>query len=206
MTQRILAVGCSFTAGYELTDPLQAWPYLVADQLGGSCCNLAQPAAANAHIVRTIAEQINHYDTFLIGWTGYDRLEFADDLGIWSTWPGRPAQAGDRALVSRYLTLNHDVNYLYRSYLTSVIAVQSMLALAGRRWVMIDAFLNDEDPGRLDPVNQDLVSQIAWSHWVPGNMYRWTQHLDHGPGGHPLQQGHQLTSEIIYENALHLRR
>jgi hypothetical protein len=201
MTLRIAAVGCSYTWGSELSDSSQAWPAVVARALGTTCDNFALPAAGNQHILRTVAEQVGHYDLWLIGWTGYDRTEFRDSEGRYTVWPGRPRPAaGGRRLIATVYTADADLAALYHDYLVCVAAVQALLISQGAAWVMLDAFLNSEDPFRAAPENQALIRQIRtdrWVDWPGGNMRRWTDPLPKGPGGHTLTEGHALTARKV---------
>lgn len=199
------AVGCSYTAGWELADADQAWPCVVARRRGHALVNFARPAAANDHIVDTVAREAGYYPVWLIGWSGYDRVSFSDDQGEFSVWPGRPRpDSGPRRTLATWFTAEADLTWLYQRYVTQVLAVQALLQAAGADWVMLDAFLNDEAAERLSPRVQPLLQQIDRTKWVPGNMRRFTDHLPKGAGGHTLTAGHELTAERVLAHAPHI--
>jgi lysophospholipase L1-like esterase len=73
----LYTIGDSFTYGDELPDRSKAWPCLVAEELGYTVDNLAQPGASNDYIVRTTVEYLDTHtpDLVIIAWTTPDRLE-----------------------------------------------------------------------------------------------------------------------------------
>ena len=87
--KKLLAIGDSFTYGDELTDRTDAWPYLLGKKLGYNVTNRGVRASGNTKMVRSLVEEnINDYELVVIAWSGFDRIEFADECGIWETWPG----------------------------------------------------------------------------------------------------------------------
>lgn len=72
--------GDSNSAGAELNDPTQAWPCLLAKQLGLTLVNNAKSGGSNPRILRTIDNFTTHADTkdvfVVIGWTSWEREEW----------------------------------------------------------------------------------------------------------------------------------
>jgi hypothetical protein len=75
---------------------------------------------------------------------------------------------------------------------------------------MLDAFGNHLDSRRNNLQNLDLVQQINTDHflgWPNESMMEWTKNcptgdlwpIPTGPGGHFLDQGHQIVAEKIYK-------
>lgn len=207
----ILAIGDSFTYGEELDDLSKAWPSVLAKKLNSAVTNLGVPGSSNCKIVKNLIKQdISQFDLVVVGWTLFDRIEVADELGIYDTWPGGQrkkyrAEAPWRAQIIDYITLHHNDTYLYRQYLTYVILVQAFLEKNNINYVMIDAFGNNESLERINPQNQDLVRQVnpnTFLGWPNETMLTWTRHLEFGPGKHFLDQGHNIVAEKIHQHLI----
>jgi hypothetical protein len=82
------------------------------------------------------------------------------------------------------------------------VLTQHYLKLHNKKYVMLDAFGNHEDPGRTDSANQDLISKIDTTYflgWPDETMQEWTEHLPKGPGTHFLGQGHLEVAKKLFE-------
>lgn len=205
----VLTLGDSFTYGLELDDLTKAWPYLLAQKLECAVTNLGVPGSSNCKIVNTLVRQdISKFDLVVIGWTCFDRIELADEIGTYDTWPGAQRQAHRdqapwRANIIDYITLHHDDNHLYRQYLTYCILAQSFLEHSQKSYVMMDAFGNNESPQRTSHLNQDLHGKILTDKflgWPNETMLSWTKNTKFGPGKHFLDQGHAIVAEKIYQH------
>lgn len=199
---RLLTVGDSFTYGEELDDLTNAWPNLLANKLGFALTNLAKPGSGNTSMIRTCIEQVNNYDIVIIAWSHWARIEFADDYGIYDTWPGHRGvtfigDIGFRNELLQYITCNHSDDYLYNQKLINVILLQNYLKTNGKKYIMIDSF------GKHIPnSNQDLVKQLDSTYypgWPNKTMMDWTYGCPKGPGGHFLEAGHQRVADKINE-------
>ena len=93
--KKLLAIGDSFTQGSELKDfnmttpSAVSWPYLLGNQLGYDVVNRGVVGSGNIKMVRTLVEEnINKYDLVIIAWSGFDRIELADEYSVWGTHVG----------------------------------------------------------------------------------------------------------------------
>lgn len=201
---RLLTVGDSFTYGEELSDLTLAWPYHLSKKLGYSVTNLAKPGSGNTRMVRHAIEQVNNYDMIIIAWTHWARTEIADEGGYYDIWPGcspKPHREHNpwRSDLVEYYTRHYNDEYLYRQYLLNIILLQSYLSKNNKRYLMLDAFANNQYRGR--KVNKDLIDQIDTSYfigWPTDSMMEWTYGCDQGPHGHFLDLGHLRVAEKIY--------
>ena len=205
---KVLALGCSFTAGTELDDYDLAWPKVLANKTNLSITNLGQFASSNTKMVRRVVENLNNYDAFIIAWSHYARTEFADEHGVYDVWPARQTpefkQSSHRYDLIRYLTLHEDDNYYYRQYLIDILLVQSFLTLHNKKYLMLNSFGNDAVKTNR---NQDLVNQIntdLYLGWPNQTMMDWTYGSPQGANGHFLEQGHEIVADKIYEYIRHL--
>ena len=136
MIKNILAVGDSFTYGEELDDVNNAYPYVLARQLGANITNLAKPGSGNTRMVRYIIESISKnkdIDLVIIAWSSAGRMEFADACGPYDIWPGYSGnmfRAGGqewRMELLKYINTHHNTSYIYEKYLLDIIMIQSFL-------------------------------------------------------------------------------
>ena len=216
--KKLLAIGDSFTYGEELADINNAWPYVLGHKLGYEVTNLSKPASSNYRMLRCLLEEdINKYDLVIIAWSIFDRLEVADEIGIYDIWPGGKRtlyrnQASWRGDFINYLSRHHNDDYLYRQYLMNIIYAQSYLKSNDKKYILLDAFYNHVDQRRFDPKNNDLINKIDTTHylgWPDESMMEWTKGLPtgdlwaipRGPKGHFLEEGHQIVAEKIYNKA-----
>lgn len=216
--KKLLAIGDSFTYGEELSDINNAWPYVLGNRLNYEVINLGKPASCNYRMIRCLIEQnIKDFDLVIIAWSHFDRIELADELGIYETWPGgerklQRTQGPWRGTIIDYISRHHDDDYLYRQYLSYIILAQNHLKANGIPYLMLDAFGNHQDSRRFSQKNKDLVSQIDIQYyvgWPNESMMEWTEGLPtgdrwpilKGPGGHFLEEGHQIVAEKIYNKA-----
>lgn len=211
---RLLTVGDSFTYGEELTDRSVAWPFLLGQKTGYEVTNLGQPASGNSRMVRTVVEEIDQHDVFIIAWSHWGRIEFADDHGIYDIWPGCNKAAFQhiphRAQLIDYISHYHNDRYLISQFLLNIIILQNYLSQKNKRYLMLTTFGNinllSQTDGRLRRLVKngelsDLLNQIDTRYYVgwPETMMEWTARCAQGPCGHFLEEGHQIVSEKINE-------
>lgn len=204
---KLLTVGDSFTWGSELADQRQAWPYLLAEQIGYSVDNLAVPGTGNTRVTRTVVENFEDYDLIIVAWSHYGRLEFSDDYGVYDTWPGHrgitfTGEVAHRKKLLDYINRHHNSRYLYKQYLVNVLLLQSFLKQHNKKYVMLDTF------GNLDKRKEfyNLTKQVDSTNylgWPDETMMEWTDGCAQGPSGHFLGEGHRQVANKIYE---HIRR
>jgi hypothetical protein len=207
---KLLTVGDSFTYGEELNDRNLAWPNLIASQIKYNLTNLAEPGSGNTRIVRNLIEHIENYDMVIVAWSHFARMEFADDYGIYDTWPGHTGilfkdSLSYRTKLLEYIGRHHNDSYLYRQYLINVILVQNYLKANNKKFIMLDAFGNNRTVGR--NLNRDLTDQIdkeLFLGWPNKSMMEWTHGVANGPNGHFLEDGHKIVADKIYEYIRHL--
>jgi lysophospholipase L1-like esterase len=209
MKKQLLTVGDSFTYGDELKDCYQAWPYGLADRLDYEVHNMGQSGAGNASILRRTLEElaVNHYDLVVIAWTSPGRIEWKDDIGIaYNVWPGYPHTAPLfqdhpwRTDLLNYISQHHDSAYLYQQYLIQVISLQSYFKANNINYRMIDVRHNDYYRKVGAEMHEQLAKQIhaeMFIGWTKFGMVELTKDCAHGPGGHPLEKGHERIANEI---------
>jgi hypothetical protein len=204
---KFLAVGDSFTFGEELSDVTDnvtsskfAWPELLAAQLGWEVTNLAKPASGNSRMVRNVVNEIDNYEVFIIAWSHWARIEFADDIGIFDIWPGCSALPHEHSGPHRknaidYITRYHNDDYLIKQYLLNVELLETFLKYHKKKYIMLSAF------GFPIRTTKTFTNYLGWPNET---MMEWTYRTPQGPGGHFLEQGHVIVANKINEYIRHL--
>ena len=204
---KLLAVGDSFTYGEELSDLNNAWPYLLGNKLGYTVDNFAKPGSGNARMIRHAVEQINNYDLIIIAWSHFARTELADENGFYDIWPGcdvfpHKEFSSWRSEVINYYSKHHNDQYLYNQYLINIILIQQYLKFNNKKYIMLDAFGNNNY--RKNNTVVDQIDPIYYIGWPTTTMMEWTHGCPKGPGDHFLEQGHEIVADKIYEHIRHL--
>ena len=209
---KLLTVGDSFTYGEELSDLNNAWPYLLGNKLGHTVDNLAKPGSGNTRMIRHAVEQINNYDLIIIAWSHFARTELADENGFYDLWPGcsvlpHKESSPWRSEVINYYSKHHNDQYLYNQYIINVVLLQNFLNTNNKKYIMLDAFGNNNYRKNKYKKNNTVVDQIDSAYyvgWPNEGMVEWMGDCPKGPGGHPLELGHQRIAEQINEHIRHL--
>jgi hypothetical protein len=206
----IHAIGDSFTYGDELPSQDLAWPTLLAKKINKDVINLGKPATGNRRMVkRAIDAAINSSEIIIIGWSDCNRQEFADDVGIYDIWAGRNYQAFQlqdpthRINLIKYMTAYDTPEYYYADWLRQVVLIQSLCKLHKIPCVMFIACGANTSHKQYHHKFKNLVDAIDHSMFVDGmftSVAEWTYKTPHGPNGHPLEAGHEIIANKIYEH------
>lgn len=206
----IYAIGDSFTYGDELSSQDFAWPMLLANKLSTPVINKGRPATGNKRIVkRAIDAVLDHSELIIVGWSDCNRQEFADDIGIYDLWAGRNWRAFQiedpthRINLIKYMTAYDTPEYHYADWLRQVILIQSFCKLHNVACVMFIACGAHNSHKQYHQKFKKLVDAIDQTMFV-GDMFtsvsEWTFGTPHGPNGHPLEAGHEIIADKIYEH------
>lgn len=210
---KLLTIGDSFTFGWELPSQDFAWPTLLANKLSWDLTNLGEGASCNQKMMRKLLmAPIEEFDLVIILWSHFDRFEIADDVGIFDAWPGGNRtlfrnEAPHRPIIIDYWNKHYNDDYAYRQYLMNIILAQSYIKSHGKKYIMADAFGNHKDPGRYAESNQDLLKRIDsynFLGWPTETTFEWVGSVPWGPGGHYLEEGHQIVAEKFYQHIVKL--
>jgi len=206
----IHAIGDSFTYGDELQSHEHAWPSVLAKKIDKDIGNLGKSATGNTRIVkRTIDAVIDKSEMIIIGWSDCNRQEFADDIGIYDIWAGRNYRAMQthdhthRIDLIKYVTAYDNPEYYYSNWLRQIILVQSLCKLHQIPCVMFIACGSNKNHLQYYKKFSKLLNAVDQSIFVD-NMFtsvnEWTYGTAQGPGGHPLEAGHEIIANKIYEH------
>jgi lysophospholipase L1-like esterase len=205
----LFTVGDSFTYGEELEHPEQhAWPVLVAKELGYDLINRGRPAASNDYMIKEVIKSVtkNRPDLVIVAWSSAGRTEFSDHLGVYSVWPGSnlnvwnaPELAHRKQLV-KYITVYNNLQHEYRRWLRNVVLLQSFLRDQSIDYRFVNTFDNLIRGNKYiawSPEYTQLIDTDKFIGWPNTGFMEWAYGTPHGPGGHPLEEGHQLIAENI---------
>jgi hypothetical protein len=219
----LVANGCSQTRGAELADPeTQAWPALLARELGIPHLNMARDGSSNRRIVRTtvarlplICEEarVSPQEVLvLIAWTHTVRHEFHvpgkrpeptahhavdhnwEDIGPWRQ------QAGHRQSRAFYDHLWSDEGQIANLFLDWLLLDRYLQQMG---YIARYAFAGPESP-RVVAAAQWFTRQLPVDTTFGGippqpgmSFLEMVKGRAHGPAGHPLEDSH-----IVFAGAL----
>jgi lysophospholipase L1-like esterase len=215
----ILAIGDSFTFGAELPDvPTTlglsgrhfwneqtlasidvktsqfAWPELLAKKLNQKVNNLSAVGGSNDRIFRIAVNEssLSRYDLVICAWTSLGRLD------LW--FNGEECMISPNVPVWPWVKIYYSDHYNklqeQQKWLSQLICLQSYFQQKNQKYIFVNALKNNIDPGYNHLVQQlDPRYFVNWS----GSFWNWCKDLPCGPGGHFLEEGHQLVAERLYK-------
>jgi hypothetical protein len=207
----IYCIGDSFTYGEELPNrEADAYPYILGRMLSKDVVNLGKPATGNYRIVKRAMDIVLEKKPSLvvIGWSDPARQEFADDISISDLWAGRDYRrmqtcTDHRMDLIKYMTAYDVPGYYYAKWLRQIILLQTFCRANEVRCVMFSA-CNAEDWNRsYISKHEQLAKHVdatTYLGWPLSGSTEWCFKRPHGPGGHPLEEGHQIIANQIYEH------
>jgi hypothetical protein len=230
---KVLVVGDSFTAGDELPDYRAvsghrdvtskfAWPALLANNNSWTVDNFGKGGASNDRSIRVVFDEINkNYDLIILAWTTYDRFEISktnnqslakpiETINVNFNVAQKMTPKLDWA-VEFYLHHN-DRFYNYQKWLRQIIMMQSYLKQIGQKYLFCNTFgimsdLREDAYNDFMPKLEYLTKQVDGKYyigWPDMGMLDWMGDCSKGPGGHPLELGHQRIAERINEHIRYL--
>jgi hypothetical protein len=178
----ILVNGCSFTTGEE--SPV-AWPSLITGSI-----NIATAGAANDYIVRTTVEYVNNnpVEQVIIAWTSPHRIEIS---GKQLT----PTSSRKYGAVVDEVFKDWDYNWAWSKFITQINLLDRYLIDIPH--VFVSAFEIQTWATPTDKIE-------CYLGWPNEGLVEWIGDCPKGPGGHPLELGHQRIAEKINEHIRNL--
>jgi lysophospholipase L1-like esterase len=184
----ILVNGDSFTAGEE--SPI-AWPSLISNTI-----NLATPGASNEHILYSTMDyllkmQLAPYPPkyAIIAWTSPNRISVCEK----HLTPSSGAKYG-QTLVDEVFR-DWDEKWARERFLYQQHLLGTWLERMQIKYLYVSTFdIQTWATGNLD----------NWLGWPNEGIVEWMGDCPKGPGGHPLELGHQRIAEKINEHIRHL--
>jgi len=181
----ILVNGDSFTAGEESS---VTWSSLIANTV-----NIATSGASNDHIISGTVYYIQTMplpDYVIVAWTSPDRI----DISGKHLTPTSQTRYGE-VLVNEVFK-DWNANWARVKFLTQVDLLHGFLENKNIPHVFISTFdIQTWAQGSMDNF---------WLGWPNEGIVEWMGDCPKGPGGHPLELGHQRIAEKINEHIRHL--
>jgi len=148
---KLLTNGCSFTHGWELSDPKKSWPHVLGNNISADTTNLAMGGASNARIFRTTIEYLNTNlppDLVVIGWTVFSRAELSYHQGTYLRLTSKNCMPDtkeiqdydDFANIHRlWTTALYNPYISYRDWLHTVVHLQEYFKTKGINYLFFSA-------------------------------------------------------------------
>ena len=182
----ILVNGCSFTSGDESSI---AWPSLISDTV-----NIAQSGASNDYILRSTVEYVeshNNVETVIIAWTSPHRIE----IGKKHLTASSQRKYGN---IVDVVFKDWNKDWAFDKFLTQIKLLAVYLKGNGIRYLFVSAF------DIQDMANHSIVPPYNYLGWPHYGLVEMMGDCPKGPGGHPLELGHQRIAERINEHIRNL--
>lgn len=177
----ILVTGDSFTFGEELPNNKDSWPMLLGIS---DVINRAGPGYSNDAIVKAtvIAVENRKIDYVIVAWTTPNRIE-VNGQHLTPTSHRKYGSICDQV----FLDWNED--WANTKFLTQVVLLDSYLRQRNIPYLFVRTF---------------DVPEVDFGAWAKGQIVEWMADCPKGPGGHPLELGHQRIAERINEHIRNL--
>ena len=181
----ILVNGDSFTAGEESSI---AWPRLIPNAV-----NIATPGASNDHIMSSTVfytQAVTQPDYVIIAWTNPDRIDISGKH-LTST---SQARYGDTLVNEVFKDWNS--NWARTKFITQVDLLHGFLESKNIPHLFVSTF--EIQTWAQGPMDDFYLG------WPNEGLVEWMGDCPKGPGGHPLELGHQRIADKINEHIRHL--
>ena len=197
----ILTLGDSFTWGEELDNRIeQAWPYLIARQFDKRLNNLAQSSASNDRILRLAVEETiqRRYDLVVVVWSDQNRLE------AWSEADNqiKCVNVHNNFLpwIQDYYKYSYNDDYNLEKKSLQILLLQQHFKMINQPYL----FANVSGRQMSYRKNLDKFGYIwkqydlsCFMGWYDGGLVEWAHDCPRGPGGHPLELGHERIADQV---------
>jgi hypothetical protein len=210
----ILAVGCSFTAGAELPNPAtSAWPNLIGKLNNRTVKNLGLGGASNDRTFRLVVEETaqQRFDLVIVQWTEPSRIE------IWNERIHQLVDVNVGKLYSRlpgfgwldtYYQYHYSDLHAHKKWAIQILSLQGYLKSIEQPYVMVSLSGLDQPlyTGAWNNIKYlwDRVDEKYYPGWPFEGLYMWQGDCPRGPGGHPLELGHERMANKINEHIRNL--
>jgi len=206
----IYCIGDSFTYGDELVNRHEsAWPVLIGKKLNRPVTNLGKSATGTHRTVRRSMDCVFKGDAELIivAWPTYDRSEFFIDNKIKNIWAGRNYKNmvdDTTKQIYKITTAEHSYEmdlWMYRAWLRNIILLQTFFQKHNQRYLMLQVHQHIPNPNPAEANNTDLLEHIDTTYFPTWGVHFGLLYNDapKGPNHHPLEEGHAIIAEKIYE-------
>jgi hypothetical protein len=186
-----------------LTPSQSAWPALLGKLLNQDVVNLSLIGGSNDRVFRIAMTEsmTQQYDLIVCAWTAVARFDFY--------YQGRelPFTANCSWVIDQhpwlrnYLTDHYNEEQMLERWIAELVALQSYFKFKGQEYL----FLNSTNQWhQLDQpkYRANFTNNIDADRYILEDIHSITRDLPRGPGGHTLEQGHELVAQRVYEHLL----
>ena len=215
---KIVAGGCSFSAGFNIDDPQnKAWPALLSKKFKMPTINLSLQGVSNDYIFNSIIDYFacnpeeKTNSLVILGITSYIRQEFFHAFRR-RTLTLIPDQYFKDESASEFIKLffeNHyDDLYYYKKFLRNLIMIQNYFSRQNIQYIMFDAVSNNFDSIiKLDDTALKLKTQINDIFYLWMGKKSMSDFIAYAPegmlkDGHPSDLGHITMTNVLYDSII----
>jgi lysophospholipase L1-like esterase len=211
MKNKLLTIGCSFTAGDELPDAnTQSWSALLANKLNLELNNLGRSSGSNDYIFRTAVEETltTKYDTVIVQWTEPSRMEFWYYYKPLTISPRMTSpHPGEFDWVTTLYKKHYNDAFRYKKWCCDMLALQGYFKSINQRYLFVNlAGLKSYYEKYYNELSHlwDKLDTEYYVGWPEDGLLEFQGDCPNGPGGHPLELGHERIADKIYEHIRNL--
>ena len=200
---RLIAAGCSFIYGNELSDVGEhaaqpsrlSFSALLAQQHGLEYVCLGVPGGGNDTAVRRVVETVTGQDEIvLVNWTFADRHEFYFENEGW-----RNIIPSKNTFCKEFFTSVQPEYSVYHK-VKNIVFLSNYLDKKGVPYVYTFADMKLHYNTTAARILADEIDTTRCFYWSEdANFLGWAKQLDYaiGPGSHPLDAAHAKSAELI---------
>lgn len=223
---KILAIGCSLTAGEELPDVDDikfevgqehqkffltselAYPSLIAKTYNAELTNLSMNGGSNGRIFRkAMSESSRHnYDLIIIGWALYQRLDFQYNGTDYPLSVSDPDMENRFPWLKEFYANHYSGTSMIELWLAFIVSLQNHFKFKNQKYLFLGVDVLNQDEKLLFPELVNEVDQTYYLGWPDEHLGGANTPKDNiGPKGHPLEKGHQVIAEKIIDKIKELK-
>ena len=207
---KLLVIGDSFTHGLELPDcPMHdgsvtsapskfSWARLLANDLNADLVNLSIPGGSNTRIFRLAMDESikNSYDLVICQWTEIARIDWQKNNKDYPVSANSIWLHKQEPTIKDYYKNFYNDNHSMQTWLTQVVALQNHFKQRKQPYLFVSmqGFKNISDRFQHIAECVDPEQYIGWPH---EGFTEFMGDCPKGPGGHPLELGHQRIAEHV---------
>ena len=195
----ILTLGDSFTYGEELDDLNQAWPHLLGRMFNRQVTNMGIPSGSNDRMFRLAISMtsVTHYDLVVVAWSDASRFEVrnGDRIECMNHSRLRPDW-----LVEFYKH-GYDDRLAHERWFTNILALQAYFKSIRQPYLFCtigEVLTYDQYYPEFKHILDRIDLTYATS-WPRDGFLSWQGDCPRGPGGHPLELGHERIANKLAE-------
>lgn len=182
-----------------------AWPNLLAKKLQAHVKNISQPGASNDWIFKKTIQHVlsRKYDVVVVAWTCVDRYDFALGEKELQLSANNEYFAEAFPWFKHFVTDHYDFTLAYDKWICQALALEGFLKQRNVPYIFVNAITPHiiYDSGDItSKLPFDFKNDFDHQFYLDwdSSLQEWCRGLPVGPGGHFLEEGHELVASRLY--------